>query len=72
MIRTHTDFIFRTNHTVRLNSAQFGAFDRKLLITIIQLRPRNCYDNFLSGSHIRGTADNLQRFATTYIDCSNM
>lgn len=71
---TDTKFIFSAEHSERFHTADLTAFDLELLVAAfgIEYGAHRRTKHFQTGSAIRCTADDLQRFADTDIHGRNM
>ena len=67
VVVTDANLILGTYHSIALHTAQFAAFDDKLLVTVVELRAERGHNHFLSGCHIRSAADYLLGLARAYI-----
>ena len=63
MAGAYTDFVFCTNHSVRLYATQFRLLDCKALVAIIKFSAKSSNYHLLSGCHISGSTNNLHGFA---------
>ena len=66
---TNTDFVFGTNHTEALHTAQFAALDGEALtLGAIEHGAQGCHDYFLASGHIGRTANNLGGLARAEVN----
>ena len=72
MVGTHTDLIFRTDHTKGIFTTQFAFLDSKGLISVIEHGSDSSHNDFLSGSYVRCSTNDRQRFSLTDIHFGDM
>ncbi len=59
MVGSDANLVFSADHTVRWYAAKLGLLDGERLVTVIKHSAERSYDDFLSGSYVRSTADDL-------------
>ena len=69
---TDTDLHFTTEHTEALNATDLTLLNGEGLIARSEYSADGSDDDRLTGSHIRRTADDLQRSLCTYIYCRDV
>ena len=72
MIRSDTNLIFRTNHTIRFHTTQFRLLNGKTFVTVIQFCSQRSYYDLLSCCHIGSATYDLYRFALSQIYSRNV